>query len=118
MLLLFQHIKLIKSIRLKKKGDSGKSGSRSDVMDNAQLVVNSVHITIQTLGGSLMMIDLEDIVIQSTNGSWQVQFSLPLPHFPSSASICRLWIWATLGPWTRNKDWSTCTNASLYVLSL
>ncbi len=55
-------------ISLKKKNTS----ARSDVMDNAQLVVNSVHITIQTLGGALLMIDLDDILIQSTNGSWQV----------------------------------------------
>lgn len=57
--------------KMKKKNEKSSS-SRSDIMDNAQLVVNSVHITIQTLGGSLMMIDLEDIVIQSTNGNWQV----------------------------------------------
>lgn len=56
--------------KLKKKPE--KNNSRSDVTDNAQLIVNSVHITIQTLGGSLLMVDLEDIVIQSTNGSWQV----------------------------------------------
>lgn len=58
---------------MKKKSDK-PSSSRSDVMDNAQLVVNSVHITIQTLGGSLLMVDLEDIVIQSTNGQWQVRY--------------------------------------------
>eukprot|EP00026_Physarum_polycephalum_P000153 Phypoly_transcript_00153.p1 GENE.Phypoly_transcript_00153~~Phypoly_transcript_00153.p1 ORF type:complete len:1043 (-),score=250.60 Phypoly_transcript_00153:3302-6352(-) len=58
--------------KLKKKSSNEKPSSRSDIMDNAQLVVNSVHITVQTLGGSLMMIDLEDIVIQSTNGNWQV----------------------------------------------
>lgn len=60
----------IKKLSDKKKTSSNSSSSRSDIMDNAQLVVNNVHITIQTLGGTLVMIDLDNIVVQSTNDKW------------------------------------------------
>jgi hypothetical protein len=49
-----------------------KPKTKSDLTDNMQVVVNNVHMTVQTLGGPLVMIDLDDILIQSTNNKWEV----------------------------------------------